>query len=84
MGGLRMRGFDRRRDTLFSYVRTDDRIPKAHPLRVIREVANEALRSLSDQLDELYAAEGRPSIPPEQLLRRCCCKPSTRSARSVS
>ncbi len=69
MGWLRMRGFDRRRDTLFSYVRTDDRIPKAHPLRVIREVANEALRSLSDQFDELYAAEGRPSIPPEQLLR---------------
>jgi transposase len=64
-----MRGGDRRRDGFFSYVRTEDRIPKGHPLRVIREVANEALRGLSGQFDELYAAEGRPSIPPEQLLR---------------
>ena len=36
---------------------------------MIREVANEALRGLSGQFDELHAAEGRPSIPPEQLLR---------------
>jgi transposase len=64
-----MRGGDRRRDGLFSYVRTEDRIPKGHPLRVVREVANEALRALSGQFDELYAVEGRPSIPPEQLLR---------------
>jgi hypothetical protein len=42
-----MRGGDRRRDGFFSYVRTEDRIPKGHPLRVIREVANEALRGLS-------------------------------------
>src|SRR5271166_1475449 len=64
-----MRGDDRRRDGLFTYVRTEDRIPKDHPLRVIRGVTNEALRALSGQFDELYAAEGRPSIPPEQLLR---------------
>ncbi len=64
-----MRGVDRRRDGLFSYVRPDSRIPKDHPLRVIREVTDEALASLNELFSTLYAKEGRPSIPPEQLLR---------------
>jgi len=64
-----MRGEDTQNQTLFSYVRTDDRIPSNHPLRLIRQIADAALAALSDQFDAVYAAEGRPSIPPERLLR---------------
>jgi transposase len=64
-----MRGVDRHNERLFSYVRPDSRIPRNHPLRDIRRVTDAALSSLSDQLDALYAKEGRPSIPPERLLR---------------
>jgi transposase len=64
-----MRGFDERRDGLFSYVRPESRIPKNHPLRVIRMVADAALAALDARFAELYSENGRPSIPPEQLLR---------------
>ena len=64
-----MRGFDERRDGLFSYVRPESRIPKNHPLRLIRTLADQALAALDTQFAQLYAANGRPSIPPEQLLR---------------
>ena len=68
-GGGQMRGVDRRRDGLFSYVRPESRIPKDHPLRVIRQVTDEALASLNELFAALYSEIGRPSIPPEQLLR---------------
>jgi transposase len=64
-----MRGKDRRRDGLFSYVRPESRIPSNHPLRLIRRVADEALTALDAQFAVLYSENGRPSIPPEQLLR---------------
>jgi transposase len=64
-----MRGFDQRRDGLFSYVRPESRIPKDHPLRVIRRLADAALSALNEQFAALYSENGRPSIPPEQLLR---------------
>jgi transposase len=64
-----MRGADNRSDGLFSYVRPDSRVPKHHPLRQIRRLADEALAALSPQFDALYSEIGRPSIPPEQLLR---------------
>jgi transposase len=64
-----MRGADQRNDTLFSYVRPDSRIPPSHPLRPIRRITNAALTSLSDRFDALYSEIGRPSIPPEKLLR---------------
>ena len=64
-----MRGNDIRRDGLFSYVRPESRIPSSHPLRLIRGVADAALKALDAQLAALYAENGRPSIPPEQLLR---------------
>ncbi len=60
---------DQRRDTLFSYVRPDSRVPQNHPLRPIRRITDTALRSLSDRFDSLYSEIGRPSIPPERLLR---------------
>src|SRR5690242_1299136 len=64
-----MRGKDERRDGLFSYVRAESRIPKDHPLRAIRRITDEALKALDTQFAALYAEHGRPSIPPEQLLR---------------
>jgi transposase len=64
-----MRGNDERRDGLFSYVRPESRIPSQHPLRLIRAVADEALTALNEQFAALYSENGRPSIPPEQLLR---------------
>ena len=64
-----MRGDDRRSDQLFSYVSIEDRVHAKHPLRLIREVVNDVLSSLSRDFDGVYAADGRPSIPPERLLR---------------
>ena len=64
-----MRGRDDRSEGFFSYVRLDERIPKDHPLRPIRELADEALASLSQRFEGLYSAMGRPSIAPEMLLR---------------
>jgi len=64
-----MRGKDQPSEDFFSYVRLETRIPLDHPLRPIREIADEALRKLSPAFTRLYAREGRPSIPPERLLR---------------
>jgi transposase len=64
-----MRGKDRQPDVLFSYVSLETRIPADHPLRAIREIVDEALRKLSPAFSRLYAHDGRPSIPPERLLR---------------
>src|SRR5213596_916181 len=64
-----MRGWDARSDALFSYVSCEARVPKDHPLRPIRQIVDEALRALSPEFEKLYARFGRPSIPPERLLR---------------
>jgi len=64
-----MRGTDQRNDTLFSYIRPDSRVPTNHPLRAIRRITDIALASLSDRFDAMYSEIGRPSIPPEKLLR---------------
>ncbi len=62
-----MRGGDNRSGSLFSYVDIEARVPQSHPLRGIRELANEALETLAEEFSTLYAATGRPSIPPEKL-----------------
>lgn len=67
--GNEMRGEDQRSEGFFSYVRLETRIPADHPLRAIRELVDAALQDLSRSFDRLYAREGRPSIPPERLLR---------------
>jgi transposase len=54
---------------MFSYIDLEKRISTAHPLRVIREIANAALKSLSRDFDALYSPIGRESIPPERLMR---------------
>ena len=64
-----MRGSDERMGELFSYVDLEERVPKSHPLRLIRRIVNEVLAALDRKFAELYAAEGRPSIAPERLLR---------------
>jgi transposase len=64
-----MRGEDQQAASFFSYVSLEQRIPADHPLRPIRELVDEALRSLSPAFNRLYARDGRPSIPPERLLR---------------
>jgi len=64
-----MRGGDLRTDGLFSYVSCEARVPKDHPLRPIRAIVDEALEILSPEFEKLYAPIGRPSIPPEKLLR---------------
>lgn len=53
---------------MFSYIQPEERIPADHPLRNIRELVREVLKGLSHSFDKLYSHEGRPSIPPEQLL----------------
>jgi transposase len=53
---------------MFSYLRPEERIPAGHPLRQVRELLRDVLKALSQSLGKLYSYEGRPSIPPEQLL----------------
>jgi transposase len=53
---------------LYSYIAPEARVPANHPLRKIRELVRDVLGELNRSLDKLYASEGRPSIPPEQLL----------------
>jgi transposase len=64
-----MRGRDEGSEGLFSYVRLEERVPRDHPLRAIRSLADAALARLSSRFDALYAGGGRPSIAPEMLLR---------------
>jgi transposase len=64
-----VRGADRRTGELFSYVDLEARVRRDHPLRAILAIVNEALSALEEEFSALYAPIGRPSIPPEQLLR---------------
>ena len=63
-----MRGPDRRMEGLFSYVSCESRVPAGHPLRAILPVADAALTARTDEFQQLYALNGRPSIAPEKLL----------------
>jgi transposase len=64
-----MRGTDHQQSSMFSYISAERRVPADHPLRAIRAMADTALKELSPAFDQLYAADGRPSIAPEKLLR---------------
>src|SRR5580765_7579429 len=68
-GSLPMRGDDQQTGHLFSYLSPAARIPADHPLRSIRQMTDAVLARLSPRFDRLYSDIGRPSIPPEQLLR---------------
>jgi transposase len=64
-----MRGSDDQQSQMFSFLSPEARVRQDHPLRAIRTMVDEVLRSLSPQFDSMYAREGRPSIAPEKLLR---------------
>src|ERR1043166_5636657 len=64
-----MRGQDHQQSDMFSYLSPEQRVRPDHPLRAIRAMADLALWSMSVRFDEMYAKTGRPSIPPEKLLR---------------
>src|SRR3989441_6563743 len=63
-----MRGVFSDQGRLFSYISPEARVPANHPLRKIRNLVRDVLGDLNRSLLRLYAGEGRPSIPPEQLL----------------
>jgi transposase len=65
----RVREDDEQSGHLFSYLSPAQRVPADHPLRTIRSMTDDALRRLSPRFEAMYAATGRPSIPPEHLLR---------------
>ena len=64
-----MRGADEQTSHMFSYLSPEQRVRQDHPLRAIRRMTDEVLASLSPRFTKMYSDMGRPSIPPEQLLR---------------
>src|SRR5881227_4093302 len=66
---MRMRGTHSEQSSMFSYISAERRVPKDHPLRAIRTMVDAALKELGQRFEGMYAAMGRPSIPPERLLR---------------
>ena len=64
-----MRGADEQPGSMFSYVSLEARVPSDHPLRAIQRITDRALERLSPRFETLYVHFGRPSIPPEKLLR---------------
>src|SRR4249919_4382036 len=64
-----MQGNDQQQGHVFSYISPEQRVRKDHPLRPIRTMVDKVLKELSPEFDKMYSQVGRPSIPPEQLLR---------------
>ena len=64
-----MRGTDHQQADMYSYLSPEGRVRADHPLRAIRMMADEALKNMSTRFDAMYSKTGRPSIPPEKLLR---------------
>jgi transposase len=64
-----MRGADHQQSHIFSYLSPEQRVREDHPLRAIRVMVDEVLIDMSPVFDAMYAKAGRPSIPPEKLLR---------------
>ena len=64
-----MRGRREPQVSMLAFVNLEERVPLGHPLRQVKTLADQALRALSGALDRMYAATGRPSVPPERLLK---------------
>lgn len=64
-----MRGEDKQQSVMYSYINLENRVPQDHPLRRIRAMVDCSLKELSLHFEALYSRRGRPSIPPERLLR---------------
>jgi transposase len=84
-GGYLMRGNDVQQGAMFSYLSPEQRVPADHPLRPIRKMVDTVLQRLSPRFEAMYAERGRPSIPPEKLLRGLLlqCLYSVRSERML-
>lgn len=67
--GDAMRGGDEHEQDMFCYISLEERVPHDHPLRPMRKMVDEALANLTHDFQEMYSRVGRPSIPPERLLR---------------
>src|SRR5688572_11309383 len=68
-GRRTMRGTDGMQEALFTVTKLEDFVPDDHPLRGVRTLVNEALGRMNELFNEIYAEGGRPSIPPEKLIR---------------
>ena len=64
-----MRGRHEEQEVMLAFVDMEGRVPKDHPLRTIKTVADEALARLSPEFDRMYSKVGRASVPPERLLK---------------
>src|SRR5258708_32277363 len=64
-----MRGAETKQATMLNLLSPEQRVPKDHPLRRIKQLADAALAELSPVFDEMYSVKGRPSVPPERLLK---------------
>jgi transposase len=64
-----MCGDDRQQSGMFSYVSLEERVPQDHALRGMRELVDQILRAMAKEFDGMYAKTGRPSVPPDRLLR---------------
>src|SRR5919202_1745073 len=64
-----MRGRRNPQITMLAFIDLEERVPTSHPLRTVKRLADEALADLSPTFDSMYAENGRPSIPPERLLK---------------
>jgi transposase len=64
-----MRGAEHQQAAMYSYISLKVRVRRDHPLRAIRTMADRALENMTERFDDMYAKRGRPSIPPEKLLR---------------
>jgi transposase len=66
-----MRGATRRQDVMFHTFRLEDKVPQSHPLRAIKKLSDETLAQMRPDFSQAYCRMGRPSIPPEHLLKAC-------------
>lgn len=64
-----MRGEERQQRSMLIVMNVEERVPKEHPLRRIKQLAEAVLQELSPTFDQMYSRTGRPSIPPERLLK---------------
>lgn len=64
-----MRGYENQQQQMFSYINLEQRVPQDHPIRKLKKLVNQILERISWRFDLIYSDIGRPSIPPEQLLR---------------
>ena len=64
-----MRGEPSGQEALFSYLSPETRVPRTHPVRALKRTADALLATLSPTFDAMYSVVGRPSIPPERLLK---------------